>query len=75
MLVILAFQASKQSAHIRANIKPPLEVVVTNLASLWRESMHGRIEKIGFQAIYIVWINNGNCFIDLLLFEWAWVLL
>ena len=31
MLAISAFQASTQSALIRANIKPPLEVVVANL--------------------------------------------
>ena len=33
MLVIPAFQACMQSALIRANNKPPLEVVVANLES------------------------------------------
>ena len=32
MLAIPAFQASTQPALIRANNKPPLEVVVANLA-------------------------------------------
>jgi len=33
MLVIPAFKACMQSALIRANIKPPVELVVANLES------------------------------------------
>ena len=33
MLVIPAFKACMQSALIRANIKPPVELVVANLAT------------------------------------------
>lgn len=34
MLVIPAFKACMQSALIRANIKPPVELVVANLKKL-----------------------------------------
>ena len=35
MLVIPAFKACMQSALIRANIKPPVELVVANLEQLF----------------------------------------
>ena len=46
MLAISAFQASTQSALIRANIKPPLEVVVANLVEMRAHMTNNEIEKI-----------------------------
>ena len=52
MLVIPAFKACMQSALIRANIKPPVELVVANL------EVYSRVSS-GSDSFYL-YVEDGN---------------